>query len=240
MVTKVTVSSRNGKGRVGIKNAQGMVWGGHSILKQHMRFERTRYMSRCRRRIVPERKLSANNPVLPSSWHQRPPPRAQSDASIEPGLYLPRPGSQNGNPVQRGAIMSRERILEVVLTMLSAQCCFSLQRSAKSLRFLHGAPARHHGRRGLLGVESVQGRAAAWTWIFVAVALLLNPFFPIRMQRAQRQSIDLCLGIFLIGWSGYWLFRKRRIGRAGQGREPHRRGFSSPQAAIGNALSPIG
>jgi TPR repeat protein len=48
-----------------------------------------------------------------------------------------------------------------------------------------------------------------WTWIFVAVALLLNPFLPIRMQRAQWQPIDLCLGIFLIGWSGYWLFRKR-------------------------------
>src|SRR5271157_3937533 len=44
----------------------------------------------------------------------------------------------------------------------------------------------------------------AWTWMFVAVALLLNPFFPIRMQRAQWQPIDLCLGIFLIGWSGYW------------------------------------
>ena len=29
------------------------------------------------------------------------------------------------------------------------------------------------------------------------------------MQRAQWQPIDLCLGILLIGWSGYWLFRKR-------------------------------
>jgi TPR repeat protein len=49
----------------------------------------------------------------------------------------------------------------------------------------------------------------AWTWMFVAVALLLNPFLPIRMQRTQWQPIDLCLGILLIGWSGYWLFRKR-------------------------------
>jgi len=29
------------------------------------------------------------------------------------------------------------------------------------------------------------------------------------MQRTQWQPIDLYLGIFLIGWSGYWLFRKR-------------------------------
>ena len=39
----------------------------------------------------------------------------------------------------------------------------------------------------------------AWTWMFVAVALLLNPFLPIRMQRTQWQPIDLCLGILLIG-----------------------------------------
>ena len=34
----------------------------------------------------------------------------------------------------------------------------------------------------------------AWVWAFVAVALLLNPFLPIRMQRVQWQPIDLCLG----------------------------------------------
>ncbi len=49
-----------------------------------------------------------------------------------------------------------------------------------------------------------------WTWAFVAVALLLNPFLPIRMQRAQWQPIDLWLGILLLGWSGYWLFRQRK------------------------------
>ena len=43
-------------------------------------------------------------------------------------------------------------------------------------------------------------------WAFVAVALLLNPFLPIRMHREDWQPIDLSLGI-LIGWSGYWLFR---------------------------------
>jgi hypothetical protein len=54
-----------------------------------------------------------------------------------------------------------------------------------------------------------QAGLRGWTWAFVTVALLLNPFLPIRMQRTQWQPIDLWLGIFLIGWSGYWLFRKR-------------------------------
>lgn len=43
-----------------------------------------------------------------------------------------------------------------------------------------------------------------WTWAFAAVALLMNPFVPIRMQRTQWQPIDLWLGIILLGWSGYW------------------------------------
>ena len=46
-----------------------------------------------------------------------------------------------------------------------------------------------------------------WTWAFATVALLLNPFVPIRMQRTQWQPIDLWLGILLLGWSGYWFFR---------------------------------
>ena len=54
-----------------------------------------------------------------------------------------------------------------------------------------------------------QAGLRGWTWAFVAVALLLNPFLPIRMQRTQWQLIDLWLGILLIGWSGYWFFRKR-------------------------------
>lgn len=46
-----------------------------------------------------------------------------------------------------------------------------------------------------------------WVWAFAAVALLMNPFVPIRMQRAQWQPIDLWLGMLLLGWSGYWFFR---------------------------------
>jgi len=53
-----------------------------------------------------------------------------------------------------------------------------------------------------------QAGLRGWTWAFVAVALLLNPFLPIRMQRAQWQPIDLWLGILLFGWSVYWFLRK--------------------------------
>jgi hypothetical protein len=47
----------------------------------------------------------------------------------------------------------------------------------------------------------------AWTWAFAALALLMNPFVPIRMQRTQWQPIDLWLGILLLGWVGYWSSR---------------------------------
>lgn len=55
-----------------------------------------------------------------------------------------------------------------------------------------------------------QAGLPALTWAFAAVALLLNPFFPIRMQRAQWQPIDLCLGILLLAWSALWFLRNRR------------------------------
>lgn len=48
-----------------------------------------------------------------------------------------------------------------------------------------------------------------WTWAFAAVALLLNPFLPVRMQRTQWQPIDLWLGILLLAWSVFWLIRSK-------------------------------
>ena len=48
----------------------------------------------------------------------------------------------------------------------------------------------------------------AWGWAFAIVALLMNPFVPIRMQRTQWQPIDLWLGLLLLGWSGYWFLRR--------------------------------
>lgn len=48
----------------------------------------------------------------------------------------------------------------------------------------------------------------AWSWVFAAVALLLNPFLPIRMQRTQWQPVDLWLGVLFLVWCGFWLIRK--------------------------------
>jgi hypothetical protein len=107
--------------------------------------------------------------------------------------------------------MNRGRILEAVLTMLGAV----LQ--------LIGAAGKHpYGFYMVLRLVITVGAVyltwrvykagqQVWTWIFTAVALLLNPFLPIRMQRAEWQQIDLYLGIFLIGWSGYWLFPQENL-----------------------------
>ena len=105
--------------------------------------------------------------------------------------------------------MSRGRILEVVLTMLGAVLLLIASAGKHPygfymvLRLVITVGAVYWGWR------AYKARLRGWAWAFVAVALLLNPFLPIRMQRAQWQSIDLWLGILSIGWSGYWLFRKQ-------------------------------
>lgn len=53
-----------------------------------------------------------------------------------------------------------------------------------------------------------QAELWGWIWAFVAVALLMNPFLPIRMQRSQWQPIDFWLGILVFGWCGYWLINR--------------------------------
>jgi len=55
-----------------------------------------------------------------------------------------------------------------------------------------------------------QAKLPVLSWAFAAVALLLNPFFPIRMQRAQWQPIDFWLGILLLAWSALWFVRNQR------------------------------
>jgi heme O synthase-like polyprenyltransferase len=105
--------------------------------------------------------------------------------------------------------MNRERIVEVVLTMLGAV-----------LLLIAAVGTQPYGFYMVLRLVITVGAVywawrvykegqRAWTWMFATVALLLNPFLPIHMHREDWQPIDLFLGIFLIGWSGYWLFRKR-------------------------------
>ena len=103
--------------------------------------------------------------------------------------------------------MRRGRILEIVLTMLGAVLLLIASVGKQPYGF-------YMVLRLVITVGAVywawrvyRAGQRAWTWIFVTVALLLNPFLPIRMQRTQWQPIDLYLSIFLIGWSVYWLFR---------------------------------
>jgi hypothetical protein len=104
--------------------------------------------------------------------------------------------------------MDRKRVLEIALTVLVA------------ILLLVAAEGRHpYGFYVVLRTAATVG-GAYWAvrvyqagprglmWAFLAVALLLNPILPVRMQRSQWQPIDLCLGLLLLGWSGYWAFRK--------------------------------
>src|ERR1035438_872554 len=105
--------------------------------------------------------------------------------------------------------MNRERILEVVLTMLGAV----LLLIAAAGKYPYGF---YMVLRLVITVGAVywawrvyKAGQQFWAWIFAAIALLLNPFLPIRMQRTQWQPIDLWLGVLAIVWCGYWLIRKR-------------------------------
>jgi hypothetical protein len=105
--------------------------------------------------------------------------------------------------------MNPKRIWEVALTMLGA------------ILLLIASNGRHpYGFYMVLRLVITVGAVYwawrvyqvglwAWSWVFAAVALLLNPFLPIRMQRTQWEPIDLWLGVLAFVWCGYWLIRKR-------------------------------
>ena len=104
--------------------------------------------------------------------------------------------------------MNRVRIWEVALTVLGAV-----------LLLIAAAGTHPYGFYIVLRVVATVGgiywawrvyqvRLRGWAWAFAAVALLMNPFVPLHMQRAQWQPIDLWLGLLLLVWSGYWGLRK--------------------------------
>ncbi|MGD0521161.1 MAG: DUF6804 family protein [Terracidiphilus sp.] len=104
--------------------------------------------------------------------------------------------------------MDSKRVWEVALTVLMA------------ILLIVAAEGRHpYGFYIVLRTAATVGAAywavrvyhagpRGWMWAFLAVALLLNPILSVRMQRSQWQPVDLWLGILLLGWSGYWAFRK--------------------------------
>jgi hypothetical protein len=104
--------------------------------------------------------------------------------------------------------MDRWRAVEIVLTALAAIFLLIASQGRHSygfyivLRLVCCVGAVYWAAR--LYRVGPQG----WLWAFAAVAVLLNPILPVRMHRADWQPIDLALGILLLGWSGYWTFRK--------------------------------
>ena len=106
--------------------------------------------------------------------------------------------------------MDRRRVWEVVLTVLAA------------ILLLVAAEGRHaYGFYIVLRLAATIGGVywavrvyhtgpRGWLWAFIAAAVLLNPMLPIRMHRTDWQPIDLWLGVLLLGWAGYWAFRKPR------------------------------
>ena len=104
--------------------------------------------------------------------------------------------------------MDSKRVWEVALTVLMA------------ILLIVAAEGRHpYGFYIVLRTAATVGAAywavrvyhagpRGWMWAFLSVALLLNPILSVRMQRSQWQPVDLWLGILLLGWSGYWAFRK--------------------------------
>jgi hypothetical protein len=112
--------------------------------------------------------------------------------------------------LQNEAILNGGRKSEVILTVLGA------------IFLLVAASGRHsYGFYMVLRLITTVGAVYwawrvykvglwCWAWAFAAVALLMNPLLPIRMQRTQWQPIDLGLGILLLGWSAYWFVRKFR------------------------------
>jgi hypothetical protein len=109
------------------------------------------------------------------------------------------------------ATMIPKRVWEVVLTALGAILLLIASSGRHPygfymiLRLVTTVGAIHWAWR------VYQAGLQGWSWAFAAVALLLNPFLPSKMQRTEWQPIDLWLGVVSLVWCGYWLFRKDRV-----------------------------
>jgi len=109
-----------------------------------------------------------------------------------------------------GVSVDSKRVWEVALTVVVA---FALLAAAEG-RYAYGFYMALRTAATVGGVywavRVYQAGPRGWMWAFLAVALLLNPILPVRMHRQDWQPIDLILGLLLLGWSGYWLYRTRR------------------------------
>ncbi len=104
--------------------------------------------------------------------------------------------------------MDRKRVLEIALTVLVAIILLVAVEGRYPYGFYMVLRTAATVGAAYWAVRVYQVGPRGWMWAFLAVALLLNPLLPVRMHRADWQPIDLCLGLLLLGWSGYWGFRK--------------------------------
>jgi membrane associated rhomboid family serine protease len=104
--------------------------------------------------------------------------------------------------------MESKRVWEVALTVLVAMILLVAAEGKYPYGFYMVLRTVATVGGAYWAVRVYQVGLRGWMWGFLAVAFLLNPILPVRMQRSQWQPIDLWLGIFLLGWSGYWAFRK--------------------------------
>jgi hypothetical protein len=107
-----------------------------------------------------------------------------------------------------GAFVDSKRVWEVALTVLVAILLLVAAEGRHPYGFYMVLRAAATVGAAYWAVRVYQVGPRDWMWAFLAVALLLNPILPVRMQRSQWQPVDLWLGILLLGWSGYWAFRK--------------------------------
>ena len=108
----------------------------------------------------------------------------------------------------RNVIVDRRRTSEVSLTVLAAMFLIVAATGRHSYAF-------YMLLRLIVTVGAVywawnvyEMGLRGWVWIFASVALLMNPFVPIRMRRSDWQPIDLGLGVLLLCWSVFWYFRR--------------------------------
>ena len=109
-----------------------------------------------------------------------------------------------------GAFVDSKRVCEVALTVVVAVALLAAAEGRYPYGFYMALRTAATVGGVYWAVRVYQAGPRGWIWAFLAVALLLNPILPVRMHRAEWQPIDLALGLLLLGWSGYWLWRTRR------------------------------
>ena len=109
-----------------------------------------------------------------------------------------------------GVSVDSKRVWEVALTVVVALALLAAAEGRYPYSFYMALRTAATVGGVYWVVRVYQAGPRGWMWAFLAVALLLNPILPVRMHRQDWQPIDLVLGLLLLGWSGYWLYRTRR------------------------------